>query len=256
MPRGIGRGEQRARRVVAGALPQVLHARAQVDHGAGLAHHAPILLGEHDPAARGDDKAVASRRSPRAPPIRACRKPASPSISKMVATGTPVRSTRKRSVSMNSWPGAVRERLPERRLAGAHHAHEKDVASAHRAIVMSLPSRIAKKKPRRTGAFEYGRIRVSATVSESLTIRGVTKISSSVLLSVFAVVLEEVAQERDVAEERDLGGRRARLLLEDAAQHDRVAVVDEHLGRDRLRVDRRDAREDLARRSRSSPRGP
>src|SRR3546814_4993136 len=46
------------------------------------------------------------------------------------------------------------------------------------------------------------------------------------------LALEQVAQERDVAEERDLGHVVAVLELVDTADHHRLAVVDQHRGVD------------------------
>ncbi len=51
--------------------------------------------------------------------------------------------------------------------------------------------------------------------------------------------LEQAAEDRDVAEARHLVLRIAALGLEDAAQHDRLAVVHEHLRDDLARVDAR-----------------
>src|SRR5688572_25118694 len=53
-----------------------------------------------------------------------------------------------------------------------------------------------------------------------------------------ALGLEQVADHRHVAEARDLLDRVAPLRLHDAAQHDRLAVLHEHLGLDVARVDR------------------
>src|SRR3546814_2164375 len=48
------------------------------------------------------------------------------------------------------------------------------------------------------------------------------------------LALEQVAQERDVAEERDLGHVVAVLELVDTADHHRLAVVDQHRGVDQI----------------------
>ncbi len=76
------------------------------------------------------------------------------------------------------------------------------------------------------------------TTAPSRRIFGVTKISSSSLLLILPRGLEQAAQHRHVAETRHLGDRIAALRSPDAAQHDRLAVAHEHLGRDVAGVDR------------------
>ena len=58
--------------------------------------------------------------------------------------------------------------------------------------------------------------------------------------------LEEAAEHRHVAEVRDLLLGLATLGLEDAAEHDGLTVVHEHLGGDFARVDRRNLRSGAA----------
>ena len=90
------------------------------------------------------------------------------------------------------------------------------------------------------GARRQSRCRESAqrAAVRSVTILGVRKISSSVLSSMRARGLEEVAEVGDVAQQRHLGDVVALGLLEDAADDDRAAVLDQHLGLDVLGVDR------------------
>ena len=56
--------------------------------------------------------------------------------------------------------------------------------------------------------------------------RGVRKIRSSVFVDVRVGRLEQVAEDRQVAQQRDLGDVVVDRLLVDAADHRRVAVVD------------------------------
>ena len=78
---------------------------------------------------------------------------------------------------------------------------------------------------------------VSTGLAPSRRIFGVTKIRSSSLLSVRGLAAEQHAETRDVAEVRHLVDGVAALRLQDAAQDDRLAVVDQHLRRDLARVD-------------------
>ena len=85
-------------------------------------------------------------------------------------------------------------------------------------------------------------------LAPSSRMRGVTKISSSALLSVRCLLLNSVAGNRDVAQERHLVDRLATLRLVDTAEHNRLTVFDEHLRLDRTRVDTRYGATEAARR--------
>src|SRR5260221_10361107 len=142
----IRRGEERPRGVVTGSPPQVLGPRTKVPDRAGAPHPAAIVLGEDHAPAGGDDAIIATRelgQQARLAPAEA-----------LLAFDFEDRgdwhagALDEDAIGIDEFaPQALRERLADRRLAGAHHADEKDVASAHVGVFMAGASRIAKKSP-------------------------------------------------------------------------------------------------------------
>ena len=90
---------------------------------------------------------------------------------------------------------------PERGFARAHESDEKQIARVqlHRGIVVESRARRARRAPAARSI-----TRAPDRVHRSLTMRGVMKISNS-LLDRRPVVLEEPAEDREVAEARHLG---------------------------------------------------
>src|SRR5204862_2928056 len=97
---------------------------------------------------------------------------------------------------------------------------------------------IAKKKPRRSGAFLVPAA-LSADHHRFLDDLRRHEDEQLGLVILLRRSLEQVAQDRNVSEERHLVGGGPRFLLEDPAEHDGVAVVDEDLRGHLAGVDRR-----------------
>src|SRR5258706_12984332 len=164
------------------------------------------------------------------------RNPSSPSISKMVATCTPVRSTRARSVSTNSRCSRVASDFPSVVLPAPIMPMRKmlplmtgvrllpcTVNCPRQESNLTPEELMRKKSPGRPGLERLERTSANhQRVFHDLRRDEDQKLRLVVLLDGLA---EEDADDRDVAEERHLGHRRARRLLKDAAQDDRVAVV-------------------------------
>src|SRR3982751_388071 len=161
------------------------------------------------------------------------RNPSSPSISNTVATGTPVLSTRRRSVSTNSRFMRAASARPTVVLPAPIMPTRKMLEWPIGSIVPR--ARIAKKKPGLRRALQgWAPSADGERVLHDLRRHEDQQLGLVVLLD---GALEEVADDRQVAQERHLVHGGAGGLLEDAAQNDRVAVVDQDLRRHALRVD-------------------
>src|SRR5258708_27340259 len=141
----IGRGEQGPARVVASALPEALQARTQIDHCSRLVHQGAVRLIEEYGAAGGDHRAFLSRQLGE-------QRRLAPAES-LLALDLEDRGYRgggaldELAIGVDELaPQALRERPAERRLAGAHHAHEKDIRARHNRPVALPGSGIAEKK--------------------------------------------------------------------------------------------------------------
>ena len=185
----IGGGEQWPACVVASALPEALQARAQVDHGSRLAHQPAVGLVEDGAAAGGYHAAIAARE------LGEQGRFAAPES--FLAFDFEDRGHRhagalnQDAVGVDELaPQALRERPAERRLAGAHHAYEKDICARHQRPRRTPGFENSRKKSPGGPGLEDCRVARQRTVSVSLTMRGVTKIKSSVLLSTLTVRLK------------------------------------------------------------------
>ena len=141
-------------------------------------------------------------------------------------------------------------------LAGPHRAHEEDV---HRgSAVLRLERKTAAGCCGRS--FSHRTRRASVDVGALAQDLRRHEDQQLVLVVGARLAAEQDTEARYVAEERHFVDRIAALGLEDAAEHDGLAIVDQHLGRDFARVDARHeaarrAWHDLRRRCPSTPSG-
>src|SRR5512134_1215872 len=168
------------------------------------------------------------------------RKPASPSISKIVGIGTPLRASSSRSASTNSKRSACASKRPIVDLpAPIMPIRKTEFASV--AMQLAYVIDAAKKKGRSRGPWRsWFKDRSSHRCVHSLGnhSRGDEDDEFRTVVDL-RFVLEQPADDGQVTEERNFGHGRTVLLLVDSAEHDGAAVLDQHLGLNVLRVDRR-----------------
>src|SRR5579863_8974321 len=164
-----------------------------------------------------------------------CRKPASPSFSKMNGMSTPVRRSTSASLS---WKGRPRARASWRPTA----LLPEPMGPTRKTLV--LPSmggdRIPKmQRPPAGGRFIVAGRNGSVIDVDALAqdLRG-NEDHELILVVLVGRALEQVANDGDVAQVRHLGVVLALGGLQDAAEHHGLAVVHQHLGGDFARVDR------------------
>src|SRR6516165_11450692 len=166
------------------------------------------------------------------------RKPSSPSLSKMNGISTPVR----RSISASlSWKGSCSTRARWRPTA----VLPEPIGPTRNTLL--LPIIRPTGYPKTVRPPEGGRTQLSpgperSVIDAHALVHDLRSDEDHQLILVVLVtgVLEQVPEERDVPEIRDLGVVLALRGLEDAAEHHRLAVVHQHLGCDLAGVDRGD----------------
>jgi hypothetical protein len=131
--------------VVARALPEALQAGAQVDHGAGSAHGAPVLLREDRAPARGDHASGAPGELGQHGGLAAPE--ALLALELEHGRDRNAGPLHHDAIGVDELEaGLLRERLPEGGLAGTHHAHEIHVAGHRAWFATEGRSSIAEKK--------------------------------------------------------------------------------------------------------------